>query len=518
LEQSNRFLPDYDVVVVGSGVGGLSAAVALSNKGKSVLVLEQHNMTGGYSSSFVRGRYEFEVSLHELCECGDGKDGHTYGGVRKKLADVGVNPDFVCVPDAYRVIFENYDLDFTMPFGIENAIKAVAEIVPEDEDKVRNYFKLCEEISEALVYIEASGFNPDPMTMATKHSSFLRTAAYSLGEVHRSMGFSKITEDILSAYYGYITRDREHVSFTVYGLLMYLYIRDGAHVINKTSHGLSCDLEDRARANGTQIETSVRVAKLIVENGTVCGVETSDGTKIRAKRVLCNCAPDIVYTKMMDKADVPEAALKQCGARKLGSSLGSVYIGLDALPEELGITSYEFFLNQDQDATRVYEATKEWTSQITNMSATCLDVAIPGMTGPDRCQIGFTYLLDPDAMAKAGIDPLDYQKNKEDIVNYLIDKFERLTGAHIRGHIEEVEMATPATYIRYSGVPKGNIYCYEMSVVDGIVPRTLAIAEEQFMPGLDIVGGFGRRAFGYCSSITNGFDVAADTLKKLGVN
>jgi prolycopene isomerase len=501
---------------VGSGVGGLSAAVQLALKGTKVLVLEQHNMTGGYSSSFIRGRYEFEVSLHELCECGDGKDGHTYGGVRKHLANAGVYPDLVCVPEAYRVIFENHNLDFTMPFGIENAIKAVAKVVPQDEEKVRNYFKLCEEISNALVYIEGCPqMKPDPMVMMTKHSSFLRTAGYSLGEVHDSFGFTPLTEDILSAYYGYITRNRRDVSFTVYGLLMYLYVRDGAHIINKTSHGLAVDLEERCRVLGAQIETGVYVAKMLVENGAVVGVQTADGSKIRAKRVLCNCQPDVVYTKMMDKKDVPDNALKLCDKRVAGASLFSAYVGLDATPQELGIDSYEIFFNFDQDAKRVYDATKVWTKYITNMSATCIDIAIPGMTGEGRCQIGFTYLLDPDAMAKDGVDPSIYQKNKEEFLDHLIEMYERLTGARIRGHIEEVEVATPATYVRYTGVPKGNVYAYEMTVVDGIVPRVNNKDAEQYIKGLDFVGGFGRRAFGFCSSITNGFDTAEDTLLKL---
>ena len=60
----------YDVIVVGAGLGGLSAATRLAKSGLDVLILERHNLPGGYATSFVRGRFEFEVSLHELSGIG----------------------------------------------------------------------------------------------------------------------------------------------------------------------------------------------------------------------------------------------------------------------------------------------------------------------------------------------------------------------------------------------------------------------------------------------------------------
>ena len=60
----------FDAVVIGSGTGGLSAALSLATAGKKILLLEQHNMPGGCATSFVRGRFEFDASLHEFCSLG----------------------------------------------------------------------------------------------------------------------------------------------------------------------------------------------------------------------------------------------------------------------------------------------------------------------------------------------------------------------------------------------------------------------------------------------------------------
>lgn len=515
MSKMKRFLPEYDVIVVGAGVGGLSAALKLAHSGVKVLLLEKHNMTGGYSTSFVRGRYEFEASLHELCECGDNMDGHTYGGVREFLDSVGVYPEYVLVPDAFRVVMTKLGIDFTMPFGVENAIQALLKVDPSCEAKLRNYFKLLEEIYEALIYIQNSDMNPDPKVMATTHSSFLRSTAYSVGEIFDYFDFPEKIRKILSSYGGYITRNLTDVSFTVWALMVYLYIRDGGHIINKTSHALAVDMEARLRELGGQVETNVLVTRLMVENKAVVGVITADGDEIRAKRVLCNFAPNNVYNFMMDKKDIPQEALKLTGARKLNSSILSVYIGLCATPQELGIDSYEYFITEDMDVDQIYEVSKKWQLTRGKTSFTCPDVAIPGLTGPDRCQINFTCLYDPDAMC-AHTDPKGYMADKERLANGLIDMFHNATGIDIRPYIEEIEIATPATYARYGSAPKGTVYGYEMTPVDGIVPRTLAIQEEQYIPGLDFVGGYGRRSLGYCCCIINGYNTACDTLKKLG--
>ena len=95
----------YDVIVVGAGNGGLSAAAYFARAGKKVLVLEKHNLPGGCATSFVRGRFEFEATLHELCQMGDGKNEvGRVGAVRQLLDGYGLNVDWVAVEEAFRTI------------------------------------------------------------------------------------------------------------------------------------------------------------------------------------------------------------------------------------------------------------------------------------------------------------------------------------------------------------------------------------------------------------------------------
>jgi len=492
----------------------LSAALELAHQGASVLLLEQNPVIGGYVTSFVRGRYEFEFSIRGFGEYGDGKGDHTYGEVRQFLDACGVQVNTIDVTNVYRVFLSKYNLDFTMPFGVENVVAAIEKLEPGQGAKVRNYFKLCEEIFEALMYINASNMKPSPFLMATKYSAILRTGAYNVNQVFDALGFSPLVKELMGLLSIGITRSMDVMSFMVYAIMVYVYIKDGVYIINKTSHSLMVDIEERIRALGGQIETGVRVERLLTDNGTVVGVKTADGCEIRAKRVLCNFSPNTVYTKMMDKKDVPERALKLTGARPLGGSMVNVFLGLNALPKEMGITDYGYLLAKDLDFKRLYPETSEWKPS-SLVSCFCLDVASPGYTGPDRCQLSFTSLFDPNAMA-GHTDPLTYMETKETFANAFIDLFEKQTGARIRDHIEEIEVCTPASYARYAGTPKGNVYGYEITPVDGIASRLLAINEEQYINGLDFVGGYGRRAHSCCSSMMNGHETALNTMKKLG--
>ena len=132
----------YDVIVIGAGNGGLAAAATCAKAGLSTLLLERHNIPGGSASSFVRGRFEFEPSLHELAGIGSPEEP---GDIELFFNRLGAKVDWVKDESTYRLIvpakegdtdtFVNEDgvevtVDVRMPVGFENFSRKLDEIVP----------------------------------------------------------------------------------------------------------------------------------------------------------------------------------------------------------------------------------------------------------------------------------------------------------------------------------------------------------------------------------------------------
>ena len=115
-------MPDYDVVVIGAGNGGITASCALAQKGLSVLLLERHNIPGGCGTSFCRGRFEFEIALHQLSGVGTNEKP---GPLRLALQSLGVfdDIDWVQMDDLYTV---------HMPDGFQVVLKADADQVKDE--------------------------------------------------------------------------------------------------------------------------------------------------------------------------------------------------------------------------------------------------------------------------------------------------------------------------------------------------------------------------------------------------
>lgn len=501
----------YDAVVIGAGNGGLGAAARLLSAGKTCLVCEKHNLPGGFATSFVRGRFEFEASLHEFNGIGTPEDP---GSSRILFRELGVEDkiEWIQLKDAYRLICKEEGYNFSMPFGIEAFAEANEKLCPGGGTYIRHFFSLCKQIREALDYISASKGRPDPRVLMEQYGDYMRCGSYSVNEAFEALGYPKIIKDNLCAYWCYLGTDCDRLSFMHYANMIYSYFEKGAVIPRYRSHEIALAFETRIRELGGEIWYNSEVTKILTdESGHVCGVRLADGTEIETRHVVANCSPHVVYGKLMDNA-VPERALKLTNARRLSGRGFTVFLGLSKSPDELGLNDHNYFIFDTIDSVRQCESMKKIGANVAQATV-CLNRGDPNCSPEGTTILYMTTLYTDDAWGE--VEEKDYFKIKNEAAKQMIQRFEEATGTVISDCIEEIAIATPQTYARYCGHPQGTIYGYESQYYDGLMPRIQMVEEDRFVPGLRIGGGFGERLLGYPSSFKSGVNEANRTLKDM---
>lgn len=503
---------NYDVVVVGAGNGGLTAAATLALKGLKVLLLEQHNLPGGFATSFVRGRFEFEPSLHELAGVGPREDKQD---VRRLFEDnLGIEINWVIVPEAYRLILTKDpedSLDVTMPFGVNEYIDKMEEYVPGSRERITEYFTLCREVLEAIGYLGASKGKADKDVLMNKYPNFLKTCAYTVEDVAKSLKIPQKAQKILHAYWSYLGPDVSRANFTIFAAMLYKYITKGAYIPRYRSHEMSTALDEKIKLCGGSIEYNTRVKKILVEKGQIKGVETDQGDRIATKYVVSNASPHLVYNNLIyPKKEVPQKALQHCNFRDVGASAFVVYLGLDRSPEELGLNEYSYFIYQNMNTSYLYDGFKKLEPSRVQ-ATTCLNNVIPDCSPEGTTIMSMTTLYKGEVWKD--VRPQDYVKIKNELALSMIKDFEKALGISIKEHIEEIEVATPATFSRYTGSFNASVYGYEPTSTDSLIPRMMMMKEDSFINGLDFTGGCGFRCHGYSSSLLSGETIGLLTFK-----
>ncbi|MDD3946921.1 MAG: NAD(P)/FAD-dependent oxidoreductase [Clostridia bacterium] len=497
----------YDVIVVGAGNAGLVAAATTAKSGLKTLLLEKHNLPGGSASSFVRGRFEFEPSLHELAGVGTKEKP---GNIYQIFDELGAKIDWRYEYNTFRTIAKGVDgYDVKLPAGIDAFCTEMEKAVPGCEKQVRALFALAKKVDDAIAYITKMKGKPNPLVMITKHGDFMRVASHSVEQVMDALGLSEKARDILCTYWGYLGVPTDEVNCMHYLAMLNSFVVNGAAMPYKRSHEMSLALVKVINDNGGEVWFNSEVTRFLYdENGAAIGVEAA-GKKLYAKEIISNIIPHNVFNRS-DADKIPQRDLKLANARKFGISVLTVYLGLDCTMEELGIKDYTVFVTTTGNTRKQYNDRLEGSMYIVN----CLNDVIPDCTPKGTCSMFFTMPLFGSDIPKE-LKPEQYKKYKNDLALRYLRDYEDLTGMSIVPHIEEISVATPVTFARYLGTPEGTIYGYMNSGWDNMLARISSEKEDYTIPNLTFCGGHSARSIGYSSTYNSGKIVGDRIVRKL---
>ncbi len=486
----------FDVIVIGAGNGGLVAAANTAAAGLRTLLLEKHNLPGGCATSFRRGRFEFEPSLHELCSVGTAEKPDS---VYRIFDGLGAKIDWKYEHDIFRTIVKGENgYDVTLKAGIDAFCDSIEAVVPGSRAGVKAFLELKPKIDAAISYIYEMKGNPKPLTMLFRHTDFMRTAGHSVEEVMTALKIPREAQELINTYWGYLGVPTDELNAMHFLSMLYGYVTDGAAMPHHRSHELSLALADVILKHGGEVWYNSEVTKILYnEDGSAAGV-VANGEEIYAKEIISNIMPNAIFN-MSDPDKVPEHSLKLANAREFGISVATVYLGLDCTAEELGMKDYTIFIKSDPNPRKQYDERLEEGLYIVN----CLNRVVEDSSPEGTCTLFFTIPIFGEDVPK-DLKPEEYKAYKNAIAKKYIEDTEKVLGISIMPHIEEISVATPVTFARYLGTPEGTIYGYKLSGWDSLMARTAAEKTDFTVPGLNYCGGHYTRGDGYSSAYITG--------------
>jgi all-trans-retinol 13,14-reductase len=273
----------WDYIVVGSGMGGMTTAALLSHFGKKVLVLEQHYVPGGFTHTFRRKGYEWDVGVHAVGEVTThtlpGRILHSLTNGSLEWASLGDIYEEMYYPDDFSIKFPNHPKKFR-----ENLVEAF----PEEEDAIDRYLSLIKEVSSAMrpYYLSkilpkwASGMGDS--LLANKAQKFLEMRTK---DVIDGLTDNYKLKQIFVAQWGYYGSLPSDSSFAIQALVVRHFYHGGFYPVGGSGVIATRLLKIVADAGGwTRI--CADVSTIILENGKAVGVELVDGEKVYSNRVI----------------------------------------------------------------------------------------------------------------------------------------------------------------------------------------------------------------------------------------
>lgn len=491
----------YDVIVIGAGNGGLVSALTLQKAGKKVLILEKNNVPGGFVTSFVRGRFEFDTALHEFY--GYGND-QTKEEIYELFTRLGIEEKLEMIPrnESLHVVTLNTHEEYTLPVSIQSFILKMEEYVSGSTESLNAFFRLALEAKKVFSYLNSEELE----TLKENNLEVLSFLNCSVEEVFEHLKMPKKAREILSTYWILFGSPMKELSFVHYAMTIFSYIQNGSSVPKLKSHDISLSLEEEFERLGGTIRFFSEVQKLFFQNDKVAGVTCNDGSVFYADYVISNIAPNVVYGSMIPLDHQQKEMNQLCNARTLGARGFSIYLGLNKSMQELGISHHHYFIFDALDSN--IEAKKMKEIFHNGCVASVLE------NEANTTVLCITTLLFGEDFDKV-VTSKNYFEWKEKIARHFISVFERASGSSIKETIEEIEVCTPVTFARYGGSPSGCIYGYQAKGYDNLIPRTLHVSKESYISNLFFCGGFGSRLSGFSSSYLNGEDVAKKLLEDM---
>ncbi|MFO7657253.1 MAG: NAD(P)/FAD-dependent oxidoreductase [Bacteroidales bacterium] len=477
----------YDIIIIGAGLGGLTAGAKLAKEGKKVLLLEQHNRPGGCATTFERKEFTLEVGLHEM-------DGPHAKDLKVKIfRDLGLTEkvNLLTVPEFYRFVNGRYDV--VVPHNPEEAERRLVELFPDEEQGIKTYFYSV--LNYRKILADSAG-KPEK----------------NLGEFLDEIIGNEDLKLILLGNLGYFHDDPYSVSLNYYLVAQGSYYGGAASFIQGGSQKLSDALVSVIEEYGGTVKLNSLATKIIFEGNKPTGVSYKYG-RGKSTETYTDYAGEIIVNAAVPtlaKELLPEEQRKNLSETirdlNIGASLLTVYFGFKKTPKEIGNTYYSTFIF-DPSVVSQKDILKNNHGPFETRGFTLVDYSqVDSRLAPAGKGVGAVCCIDYTS-AWEGLDRKAYLQKKAEVAETIMVRCEKLIPGFSEA-VEYVEVGTPLTVKRYTKNPEGAVYGFAQN------PGKSSAYLSALPENLYIASAWGKFGGGFSGSVFSGYMTALEMLRK----
>ena len=443
---------NFDVIVVGSGIGGLVTASQLASKGAKVLVLEKYIIPGGSGGSFKRKGYTFDVGASMIF--GFGEKGYT-NLLTRALKDV--NERCETIPDPVQLEYHlPNNLNLSVHKNYDDFINKLCEIFPDEENGIKNFYGTCQKVfncldSMPLLSIE----DPNYLFKVFLKAPFsclglARWLPINAGDVAKK--YIKNTELLKFI-------DIECFCWSVMPAIRTPMINAGMvftdrHVggINYPKGGVGQIAEKLVvglERLGSQIRYKANVTEILIEDNKAIGVKLDNGEEVYAENIVSNSTRwdtfglNNLKNGLVKTKNVPKREYKWAKTYKPSPSFVSIHLGVE-----------KSLIPQDFNCHHII--VEDWNKL--EIEKGVIFISIPTLLDPSLAPDGkhIIHAFTPSSINEwENLKSKSYVSKKEAYYEFIIQKISRLI-PNIKNGIDHKEIGTPKTHRRFLGRFEGS--------------------------------------------------------------